>query len=58
MGRNKDETIRKVTKIGKNSYAITLPVAIMRKFNWREKQKLRLEVNEKSKTIIIRDWKP
>lgn len=58
MGRNKDESIRKLTKIGKESYAVTLPVGIVRKFNWREKQKLQIEVDDKKKTITIKDWRP
>lgn len=58
MGRGKDETIRKLTKVGKDSYCVTLPVGIIRKFGWKEKQKLQLEVDEKKQEIRIRDWKP
>jgi len=57
VGRNKDESIRKLTKIGKGSYAVTLPISIIRKFNWREKQKLQLEIDEKKQEVKIRDWK-
>ena len=57
MGRNRDETIRKLTKIGKDSYAVTLPVSTIRKFNWREKQKLQIEVDETKHRIIVKDWK-
>ena len=58
MGRNKDGTIRKLTKVGKNSYCVTLPVGVIRKFGWQEKQKVRLEVDEKKQVIKILDWKP
>jgi len=40
MGRNKDDSIRKLTKIGKSSYAVTLPMDVIRAFGWRAKQKL------------------
>jgi len=57
MGRHKNPNIRKITKLsGGKSYGITLPIAIMRKFCWRERQKLELEIDEKRKRIIIKDW--
>ncbi len=56
MGRNKDNNIRKITKIGKSSYCITLPMDAVRKFGWREKQKLQLEINLNRKEIKIKDW--
>ncbi|MFC1708874.1 AbrB/MazE/SpoVT family DNA-binding domain-containing protein [Candidatus Omnitrophota bacterium] len=55
MGRNKDNNIRKLTKIGKSSYCITLPMETVRKFGWREKQKLKLEVNINQQEIKIKD---
>jgi bifunctional DNA-binding transcriptional regulator/antitoxin component of YhaV-PrlF toxin-antitoxin module len=58
MGRNRDETIRKLTKLGKESYGITLPISIIRKFNWKERQKLQLEIDEAKHKIVIRDWVP
>jgi bifunctional DNA-binding transcriptional regulator/antitoxin component of YhaV-PrlF toxin-antitoxin module len=56
MGRNKDKTIRKLTKIGRDSYCVTLPIDYIRRFGWREKQKLQLEVDADSQKIIIRSW--
>ncbi len=50
--------IRSLTKVsGGASYAITLPRAVIKSFKWKERQKLKLDVNEKTKTITIRDWK-
>ncbi|MFC1645791.1 hypothetical protein ACFL2Y_01275 [Candidatus Omnitrophota bacterium] len=55
MGRNKDSNIRKITKIGKSSYCITLPMDAIREFGWREKQKLRLEIDANRREIKIKD---
>jgi len=50
--------IRKITKIaGGSSYAITLPIDVVRRWRWKEKQKVELEIDEKNKTIKIKDWK-
>jgi bifunctional DNA-binding transcriptional regulator/antitoxin component of YhaV-PrlF toxin-antitoxin module len=54
----KEKNIRKITKVGKKSYAVTLPIDIIRKWRWKEKQKVELKINEKKKTIIISDWEP
>lgn len=56
MGRRKngEEHIRNLTKIGKKSYAVTIPIDIIKKLGLREKQ--RLIVVEKNKKIIISDY--
>ncbi|MCD6085977.1 hypothetical protein J7J37_00225 [bacterium] len=48
--------IRKITKVGGKSYAVTLPIEIIRLFNWKERQKVILKINKKRKTITIKDW--
>ena len=54
MRRNTHEkNIRKITKSG-DSYAITLPIDIVRELGWRERQKL--VVTKRGKGIIIKDW--
>ena len=57
MARRKteNENIRKLTKIGDKSVGLTLPIEMIRKLKWREKQKV--VVKMKGKSIIIRDWK-
>ena len=53
-----EKNIRKITKIaGGSSYAITLPIDVVRRWGWRERQKVELVINEKKKTIKIIDWK-
>ena len=50
--------VRSLTSVsGGTSFAITLPHAVVKAFRWRAQQKLKLDVNEKNKTITIRDWK-
>lgn len=51
-----ERNIRKLTKIAAgSSLGITLPIEVVRKFGWRERQKLKLEINDRSKSITIRD---
>tara|TARA_B100000745_G_scaffold268202_1_gene194161 strand:- start:2083 stop:2268 length:186 start_codon:yes stop_codon:yes gene_type:complete len=50
--------IRALTKIaGGASYSVTLPIDAVRKFKWRDRQKLVVEVDEKRKRLVIKDWK-
>lgn len=59
MARRKSSkrNIRKLTKVGGKSYAVTLPIEVIRAFGWKERQKLILKINKKNKTITIKDWK-
>jgi len=47
--------IRKITKLGKTSLAVTLPVEFAKKLGWRDKQKV--VVTQKGRSVIIRDWR-
>jgi bifunctional DNA-binding transcriptional regulator/antitoxin component of YhaV-PrlF toxin-antitoxin module len=50
--------IRKIAKTaGGSSYAITLPIDVVRRWGWKEKQKVELIIDEKNKVIKIKDWK-
>lgn len=55
MSRRKsnDKNIRKIQKSG-NSYAVTLPIEIIREFGWREKQKV--VIKKRGNCILITDW--
>jgi hypothetical protein len=62
MARPKSTTgkkqVRKLTKVGGGkSYSIALPVEVIRKFKWKERQKLTVTVDLKNKKLVIRDWK-
>ena len=62
MARPKSTTskkrVRKLTKIGRgNSYSLSLPVEVIRRFKWKERQKLTVTVDLKNKKLVIRDWK-
>ena len=59
MGRRKleENNIRKLIRLGEEgaSLGLTLPIEIVRKLGWRERQKVVVE--ERDGEIIIRDWK-
>ena len=56
MGRRRinKRNVRKLSKVGGASIAVTLPIEFVRALGWREKQKV--VVSKKGKTIIIKDW--
>lgn len=48
--------IRNLTRMGGgNSFGITLPIDLIRKLGWRERQKL--VVKPKGRKLTIKDWK-
>jgi antitoxin component of MazEF toxin-antitoxin module len=53
----KEKNIRKLMRMGENggSVGLTLPIEIVKKLGWKEKQKV--VVSLKRKNIIIKDWK-
>ena len=51
--RSYDKNVRKITRSG-DSYALTLPIDIIRELGWREKQKV--VVSKRGKGIVIKDW--
>lgn len=50
----KDENVRSLIKLG-SSYAVTIPIEIVQKLKWREKQKVDVRIYQDR--IIVRDWK-
>ena len=54
--RSDKKHIRKLTKTGGHSIGLTIPIDIVRKLKWRERQKVTVE--QKGKSLVIRDWKP
>ena len=46
---------RKLIKLGRGSLAVTLPVEIIQKLNWKEKQKV--TVKKVRGGVLIKDWK-
>ena len=55
MARQKlhEENIRKIKKSG-NSYAITIPIAVMRELGWQERQKVVVE--KRGSGFAVKDW--
>jgi len=48
-----DKNIRKIQKNG-HSYAITIPIEIVKELKWKEKQKV--VVKKRGKGITVVDW--
>lgn len=47
--------IRKITKLGKYSYSITIPKGLIKKLGWKEKQKVVVKIYGQG--LRIKDWK-
>lgn len=50
-----DKSIRSLTRVGKASYGVTLPVEIVKELKWKERQKL--TVKKIKGGVVIRDWR-
>ena len=57
MARRKlgEQNIRKLQKVGNGSVSVTIPIELIRKLKWREKQKV--VIRRRGKGLIIEDWK-
>ncbi|MFH1375424.1 MAG: AbrB/MazE/SpoVT family DNA-binding domain-containing protein [Patescibacteria group bacterium] len=49
----RDKNVRKILKVG-NSYAVTIPLEIVRELNWKKKQKV--VVKKRGKGVVVGDW--
>lgn len=47
----------KLRRVSTHSYAVTIPKELIKKFGWRERQKLELLFGGRKSEITIRDWK-
>ncbi len=50
-----ESNIRKLTRLGGKSLGLTLPIEVVRKLGWRERQKVVVKVSRRA--LIIKDWK-
>ncbi len=53
--RVEQENIRKLTKLGKTSLAVTIPARILNTLGWKKKQKV--VVSLQGKKVVTEDWK-
>ncbi len=53
--KTNETEVRKLTKVGKQSIAVTIPIEIVRELKWREKQKV--TVKRVRGGVLIKDWK-
>lgn len=56
MARQKDSeiNIRKLTRVGSTSYAVTIPISIVKSLGLQERQKM--IVRREGRKIIVEDW--
>ena len=54
--KQSEKNIRKLTKLGNKSLAVTLPVDLVRALGWKEKQKV--VVKKIRGGVAVRDWQP
>lgn len=55
LGANK--YVMKIGRVSTHSYCIILPKEVIKKFRWKERQKLVILVNENKQELRIKDWK-
>ncbi len=58
-GRRKleNENVRSLMRTsGGKSYAVTIPVRMIRELRWEKRQKLELSIDKKNGRISISDW--
>lgn len=51
----KDKNTRKITRVGKTSLSITIPVEMAKDLGWREKQKV--QVKRIKGGLVVRDYR-
>jgi len=49
------ENIRKLTKLGGHSLAVTIPITLARQLHLKERQKV--VVQRRGRKIVIKDWR-
>jgi len=54
MRKFEDKNVRKIQRSG-GSYTVSIPVEMMDKLKWKEKQIVVVKI--KGRSIIIRDWR-
>jgi bifunctional DNA-binding transcriptional regulator/antitoxin component of YhaV-PrlF toxin-antitoxin module len=54
MRKLQEKNIRKLTRVGKTSISVTIPIEIVKGLKWKERQKV--VVKQSGKKIIIQDW--
>ena len=59
MARRKleERNVRSLFKLaGGKSFALTIPIEIVRSWGWQNRQKLKLTIDEKNKRVIVENW--
>ena len=48
----------KLRKVSTHSYSLTIPKELIKKFGWRERQKIVISYGGRKEELKIKDWKP
>ena len=52
--KEQNKNIRKLTRVGRGSISVTIPVEMVKQLKWKERQKVVLSL--KNKKVTIQDW--
>lgn len=55
MRKIQEQNVRKLTKVGRQSIAVTIPIEMVRELKWKTKQKVAVERVRGG--VVIKDWK-
>jgi len=51
-----EKIIRKLKKVNRYSYSLTIPKQIVEKYGWKAKQKLTIEDKGRG-VLVVKDWR-
>lgn len=54
--KNMEKHVHKLNKTSGHSYSLIIPKEIVKKYGWREKQKIVIEDQGRGR-LLIRDWR-
>lgn len=55
MAKKIKGSVRKITKVGGKSFCVTIPIEVIKKLRWRERQKVVVTLS--GKKVIIQDYR-
>ncbi len=53
---NKQTFVRKLQRVSTDSYVINVPKALIKKFGWKEKQKIEISATDSKPELKVDDW--
>lgn len=53
---SKQSFVRKLQRVSTDSYVINVPKALIKKFGWKEKQKIEISASGDKPEFKVKDW--